>query len=199
MLPTRQRYAPPVVIKWPSRVPNWPLFNLASSRQLFTKWPICLVWCEELGDGGAGRTTYKVELPYGLLAEQKINHVIKTYFRVSVYPLGSGSVGAETETREKIWAQRRKNHRSLAWDILPLCPGIYLLCGVHCPFIHLRSTTWTRATWTGSRSMSTTLQRSSAQPWPTHPPWPPRPTPATQVDLKTLFHFTSSNHMFSLF
>ena len=140
-----------------------------------------------------------LDLPYGLLAEQKINHVVKTYFRVSVYPLGSGSVGAETETREKIWAQRRKNHRSLAWDILPLCPGIHLLCGEHCPFIHLRSTTWTRATWTGSRSMSTTLQRSSAQPWPTHPPWPPRPTPATQVDLKTLFHFTSTNHMFSLF
>ena len=127
------------------------------------------------------------------------NHVIKTYFRVSVYPLGSGSVGTETETREKIRAQRRKNHRSLAWDILPLCPGIYLLCGVHCPFIHLRSTTWTRATWTGSRSMLTTLRRSSAQPWPTHPPWPPRPTPAIQVDLKTLFHFTSTNHMFSLF
>ena len=42
------------------------------------------------------------DLPYGLLAEQKINHVVKTYFRVSVYPLGSGSVGTETETREKI-------------------------------------------------------------------------------------------------
>ena len=55
-----------------------------------------------MGDGGAGWITYKMELPYGLLAEQKINHVVKTYFRVSVYPLGSGSVGTETETREKI-------------------------------------------------------------------------------------------------
>ena len=55
-----------------------------------------------MGDGDAPRITYKVELPYGLLADLKINHVIKTYFRVSVYPLGSGSVGAETETREKI-------------------------------------------------------------------------------------------------
>ena len=42
------------------------------------------------------------DLPYGLLAELKINNLIKTYFRVSVYPLGSGSVGTETETREKI-------------------------------------------------------------------------------------------------